>query len=66
VLTDLLANGMGGMDMGDGAGAMTMPRSDLLGGDAGDVTYPYFLANGRTADAARPWTCYLVSGSGSG
>jgi multicopper oxidase len=34
-------------------GGMVMPRSDLLGGDAGDVTYPYFLANGRTADAAR-------------
>lgn len=52
VLTELLANGMGGMDMGSGAAAMTMPRSDLLGGDAGNVTYPYFLANGRTADAA--------------
>ncbi|GAA2565698.1 multicopper oxidase family protein [Pseudonocardia hydrocarbonoxydans] len=49
-LGDLLASGMGGMDMG---GGMAMPRSDLLGGDAGDVTYPYFLANGRTADAAR-------------
>ncbi|WP_030439954.1 multicopper oxidase family protein [Actinoplanes subtropicus] len=40
---------MGGMDMGGhtlmGAG------SDLLGGDAGDVKYPYFLINGRRADA---------------
>ncbi|WP_030802236.1 multicopper oxidase family protein [Streptomyces sp. NRRL S-337] len=25
--------------------------SDLLGGDAGDVAYPYYLVNGRTADA---------------
>ena len=40
VLADLKANGMGGMD--------GMARSDLLGGDAGDVTYPHFLANGRT------------------
>ncbi|MGW6060092.1 multicopper oxidase family protein [Streptomyces sp. NPDC055189] len=26
-------------------------RSDLLGGDAGDVAYPYYLVNGRTPDA---------------
>ncbi|MGK5447321.1 multicopper oxidase family protein [Streptomyces radiopugnans] len=26
-------------------------RSDLLGDDAGDVTYPYYLVNGRTAEA---------------
>ncbi|KUJ67781.1 copper oxidase [Streptomyces albus subsp. albus] len=26
-------------------------RSDLLGGDAGDVAYPYYLVNGRTAEA---------------
>jgi FtsP/CotA-like multicopper oxidase with cupredoxin domain len=26
-------------------------RSDLLGGDAGDVAYPYYLVNGRTAKA---------------
>ncbi|MFP8959016.1 multicopper oxidase family protein [Streptomyces nanhaiensis] len=25
--------------------------SDLLGGDAGDVAYPYYLVNGRTTDA---------------
>ncbi|MHA6781817.1 multicopper oxidase family protein [Pseudonocardia saturnea] len=49
VLADLLANGMGGMDMG----GMAMPRSELLGGDAGDVMYPFFLANARTAEAAR-------------
>ena len=27
--------------------------SPLLGGDAGDVAYPYFLVNGRTPDAPR-------------
>lgn len=32
-----------------GMGSMQMARSPLLGGDAGDVTYPFFLANGRTA-----------------
>ncbi|MFC7309757.1 multicopper oxidase family protein [Streptomyces monticola] len=26
-------------------------KSDLLGGDAGDVAYPHYLVNGRTADA---------------
>ncbi|MDG4861777.1 multicopper oxidase family protein [Streptomyces sp. T-3] len=26
-------------------------RSDLLGGDAGDVAYPHYLINGRTSDA---------------
>ncbi|WP_409236000.1 multicopper oxidase family protein [Streptomyces sp. PA5.6] len=26
-------------------------KSDLLGGDAGDVAYPYYLVNGRTAKA---------------
>ena len=30
---------------------MTGARSDLLGGDAGDVAYPYYLVNGRTAKA---------------
>lgn len=32
---------------GMGMGGMGMARSVLLGGDAGDVTYPYFLVNGR-------------------
>ena len=49
VLSDLKANGMG--KMGGMSGMSGMARSDLLGGDAGDVTYPYFLANGRTATA---------------
>ncbi|WP_298800352.1 multicopper oxidase family protein [uncultured Pseudonocardia sp.] len=51
VLTDLRAHGMGG-GMG-GSGGMAMAQSALLGGDAGDVTYPFYLANGRTPDAAR-------------
>jgi FtsP/CotA-like multicopper oxidase with cupredoxin domain len=48
------SSAMPGMDMG----GMTMGRhtlmgasSDLLGGDAGDVKYPYFLINGRRAAA---------------
>ena len=36
---------MDGMDMGDSG--MGMFRSDLLGGDAGDVDYPLHLLNGR-------------------
>lgn len=59
MLADLIANGMGGMggmdhggmDGMEGMGGMQMPRSDLLGGDAGDVQYPLYVANGRTADA---------------
>lgn len=41
---------MGGHDMsgmGDMPGMAGMATSPLLGGDAGDVKYPYFLANGR-------------------
>ncbi|MFE9437957.1 multicopper oxidase family protein [Streptomyces sp. NPDC006602] len=52
-----LKQGMGGMGM-DGMedmGGMSMKfmlmgaESDLLGGDAGDVKYPYHLVNGRVA-----------------
>jgi len=56
-LAELKANGMGAMSGGatngmSGMGGMGgMARSDLLGGDAGDVTYPFYLANGRTSDA---------------
>ncbi|MFD7746193.1 multicopper oxidase family protein [Streptomyces sp. NPDC059698] len=39
--------GKGGAD-GGGPSRMTMgARSELLGGDAGDVAYPYYLVNGR-------------------
>lgn len=49
ILAGLVRNGMGGMD-GD-HGGMQMPMSSLLGGDAGDVSYPYYVANGRTRSA---------------
>jgi FtsP/CotA-like multicopper oxidase with cupredoxin domain len=54
VLDNLKADGMdhGAMDMDDGE-MPGMPTSELLGGDAGDVTYPHMLANGRIADAPR-------------
>lgn len=42
--------GMGGHDMGH-MGGMPMATSALLGGDAGDVSYPYFLINGRIPSA---------------
>ncbi|MGA6172394.1 multicopper oxidase family protein [Streptomyces sp. NPDC012600] len=60
-----LSGGMGGghdgMDHGahtmsgeggpDGPSRMMMgARSEVLGGDAGDVAYPYYLVNGRVAD----------------
>ncbi|MFJ9116105.1 multicopper oxidase family protein [Streptomyces sp. NPDC102394] len=55
--------GMSGMSMrtpgpasasSDGSGPsrrLVGARSDLLGGDPGDVAYPYYLVNGRTAEA---------------
>ncbi len=46
-----LSGGMSGMMGGGGHGDNVMmgARSDLLGGDAGDVRYPHFLINGRPA-----------------
>lgn len=49
--------GMGGMGTMPGMGGVG--TSDLLGGDAGDVNYPYYLVNGRipaapTAFSAKP------------
>ncbi len=45
--------GMPGMgSMGGPPGSGNDPRSDLLGGDSGDVEYPYFLVNGRIPKAA--------------
>jgi FtsP/CotA-like multicopper oxidase with cupredoxin domain len=58
---DMDMGDMGGMDMGGSASAsasssgggmsrkfmLSGARSDLLGGDAGDVKYPYHLVNGR-------------------
>lgn len=52
VLAGLLRNGMGGMGgMGGDHGGMQMPTSSVLGGDAGDTTYPHYVANGRTRSA---------------
>jgi len=42
-----LRGGMAGMMGGTGGHMMMGARSDLLGGDAGDVFYPHFLINGR-------------------
>lgn len=63
------SGGMPGMTMGDSSsggasssmamGGMGVGQSALLGGDAGDVKYPYYLINGRipgapTTFAAKP------------
>ncbi|MCB0939420.1 MAG: multicopper oxidase family protein [Mycobacterium sp.] len=58
--------GMGGMGQMPGMGGMgSMPgtpgvggasSSNLLGGDGGDVTYPYYLINGRIPSAATTFT----------
>ena len=60
-------SGMGGMGGMDGMGSapstatpsmsMNMPTADHpLGTDAGDVTYPYYLINGRTASNPEQYT----------
>ena len=43
--------GMGGMPMMSGVGS-----SSLLGGDVGDVRYPFYLINGRVPGAATSFT----------
>ncbi len=43
--------GMGGGGMGGDMGGGGMAMSPLLGGDAGDVTYPLHLVNGRPPEA---------------
>lgn len=44
-----LRGGMAGMMSGSGSHMMMGARSELLGGDAGDVFYPLYLINGRPA-----------------
>ncbi|WP_308204898.1 multicopper oxidase family protein [Mycobacterium barrassiae] len=45
--------GMGGMhDTGSMPGMNGIGRSALLGGDAGDISYPYYVINGRIPAAA--------------
>jgi len=51
-----LRGGMGGMMGGSGSHMMMGARSDLLGGDAGDVRYPMFLVNGRPAGDPETFT----------
>lgn len=51
-----LKHGMGGMDMGDNTFMLMGAESDLLGGDAGDVKYPYHLVNGRVPDDPEVYT----------
>lgn len=45
------SNMSGGHGMDMGGHGMPMMTSHLLGGDAGDVTYPHFLVNGRLPSA---------------
>lgn len=55
ILADLEKGGMGAMGSMapmEPGGPMSHGGS-LLGGDAGDVTYPYYLVNGRIPDAAK-------------
>lgn len=53
-----LRRGMGGMGSmpGMNGGMMTGAGSPLLGGDVGDVDYPYYLINGRVAQAPTVFT----------
>ncbi len=43
--------GMGGRRTGSSTPPATPGFSDLLGGDSGDISYPYYLINGRIASA---------------
>ncbi|MFF5992379.1 MULTISPECIES: multicopper oxidase family protein [Prauserella] len=51
VMAEPSGSSMPGMDHGSMPGMGGMPQSELLGGDAGDVTYRYVLANGRISTA---------------
>jgi len=53
IFDDLKKNGMGAMGGGGmgGMGADGAGGSTLLGGDPGDVTYPYYVINGRIPEA---------------
>lgn len=60
IWSDLSGSGSGAHDDMPGMGAMpTMEgvgTSTLLGGDAGDVNYPYYVINGRIPSAATVFT----------
>ena len=54
IFEDLKKGGMGAMGQGgmaDGMNQMGAGGSELLGGDPGDVTYPYYVINGRIPEA---------------
>ena len=53
-----MTSGMSGMSSGPTGPSPVMSgaRSSLLGGDAGDVRYPYYLINGRVRGAPRTFT----------
>jgi len=56
---DLTGQHTPGMDNMPGMSGMAMSgvgKSDLLGGDAGDVSYPYYLINGRIPAAPTTFT----------
>ena len=56
---DLTGQHKPGMDNMPGMSGMAMSgvgKSDLLGGDAGDVSYPYYLINGRIPAAPTTFT----------
>jgi multicopper oxidase len=66
---DLTGQHKPGMDNMPGMSGMAMSgvgKSELLGGDAGDISYPYYLINGRIPAAPTTFTAKPVSGSGSG
>lgn len=50
IFDGLVKGGMGGMGMGGGG------QSKLLGGDPGDVIYPYYVVNGRIPEAPTTFT----------
>ncbi|BBY63805.1 multicopper oxidase family protein [Mycolicibacterium helvum] len=54
IFDGLRSMAMGGMGSMPGMGGVG--TSDLLGGDAGDVNYPYYLINGRIPAAASTFT----------
>jgi FtsP/CotA-like multicopper oxidase with cupredoxin domain len=62
IFDDLKANGMGAMGgggmggMDGGMGGSGAGGSTLLGGDPGDVTYPYYVINGRIPEAPTTFT----------
>jgi FtsP/CotA-like multicopper oxidase with cupredoxin domain len=56
---DLTGNGKASGDNMPGMSGMAMSgvgKSDLLGGDAGDISYPYYLINGRIPAAPTTFT----------